>query len=341
MAALVLVWHIGRRRPNGWTLPAVIVAANRGQLLESHHSQLLIDFLHHVGVDLLEVLARADHQRQIGQLRNAARNAVGKLVQSGDGGLGEHGRLAPRLGQWRVDDTLRSRPAATARLRSANRPAPTACSPNFDIPSSRPANTMVNRVRATSRTGPDESLAATLADRLDRRRQTTPRRRVADSGTRSTGRSRPAIAGPSDSVGSRLSPHWAASSQSISAGPTPSRLSGRPAWRGGGVDRQRPLAATTCRCPTGPPGAPAARLVHQKVEPGQRLFVRWALVEELRVEQTPKWGLLQTPMCLIHACRPQRTGLPVYPVLSVRSDRELEGSSGRWPLVGGEPDCPV
>ena len=59
--------------------------------------QFLIDRLDHSGVDLLDVRAGAGQERQVGQLGDAAGDAVGKLVQPVQGRLGEDRRVAAGL----------------------------------------------------------------------------------------------------------------------------------------------------------------------------------------------------------------------------------------------------
>jgi len=62
-------------------------------------AQLLVDRFDDVGVDLVQRAACTRQERQIGQLANAPRDALRKLVQTPDRRLGEDGRLAAGLRQ--------------------------------------------------------------------------------------------------------------------------------------------------------------------------------------------------------------------------------------------------
>ena len=68
------------------------------------YTSFLVDFFHHPGVDLLQLLPGAGQEGQIGQEGDAAGNAVREFVQAGHRALGEHRCPAAGLGQPLVEE---------------------------------------------------------------------------------------------------------------------------------------------------------------------------------------------------------------------------------------------
>ena len=62
--------------------------------------------------------------------------------------------------------------------------------------------------------------------------------------------------------------------------------------------------------------------------------MRGALVKGFWIEITPEWGILQTPMCLIHGFwPPMRTLSPAHLFLSVQSTSKLDGTNRSLPMA--------
>ena len=204
---------------------------------------------------------RAGQQREVGQLRDAAGNAVARLVQTIDGPLGKYGRATAGPGQQRIDDTAR----ASARCHGSDvdlqvGQGQAAIRPSFASHSSMsPPRQWSAAFRAKGRSGQDERRAATFAGRPDRRRRTARPSPTVGNGAQSNGSSTIARERASFAASRPATPIRSPTARAFRSARRPTGSVSPPNSRGGEAARAKTSSTSDLPLPLGPISRPSRR----------------------------------------------------------------------------------
>ena len=248
------------------------------------HSQLAIDLFDHLGVDLLEFLAGAGHQGEVGQLGDAARDAVRQARAAGRPPARRTPAIGGRLGRAACSELLRigrlPRLHVDPQFRQIQQPLvqprhPFVAAGQHErqprlgrrIEAGQPGHVLqhfgVGPIGVVQQHDGIELLIAILDQPIGHRPPQRGQRRRRIEAQSPAGRQQPEHFGRLDA-------------QQAQFGHRPVAC--------GEAARQTPPTTATCRCPRVRPATPADAAGGPGIEPGQRLFVRRALVEELRIQ---------------------------------------------------------